>query len=343
MGNALSCAGNGESSAYSAPLELDFERQALRDLAISTRSGRNHRPKAGNRAKRDDEADHWTSAVNAIAGESRPIASHAMPCLPSTGPIETAPDRAQADGPADADEMVRDRAREVAQWTNSLGDMASGIAHDFRNVLAVIGSALNLADRESGDGEKVRHYLAAARESVERGLSLTSGLLALSRPRPPDIHPENVGNLIATFAPFLRYGAGPGIAVSLELCDEAPECMIDPAQFRAALLNLVVNARDAMPDGGEIRIRTDLLSGEAPWLRVAVTDTGHGMSEATISRIFSPWFTTKGEIGTGLGLPQVLKFMLVVDGRVEVSSELGSGTTFELLFPVPRQPPGTTS
>ena len=227
----------------------------------------------------------------------------------------------------------RDRGRRAAERINSLGEMAGGIAHDFRNVLAVIGSALNLAERHSGDSEKAALYLAAARESVERGLRLSSRLLTLARPHGLDIHPHSITALIGELAPFLRYGAGPDIRVSLELCEDAPECRVDAPQFNAALLNLVVNARDAMPDGGEIRISADVPDGDPHWFRVAVADTGHGMSNETIARIFNPWFTTKGEIGTGLGLPQVCAFMRLVGGRVEVSSEVGKGTTFELLFP----------
>ena len=233
--------------------------------------------------------------------------------------------------------MARQRASKAVERINLLGEMAGGIVHDFRNVLAVIGSALSLAERNSGDPEMRDRCIAAARESVARGLGLAARLLTLARPQGVDIHPESLTGLIRNFAPFLKYGAGAGIALSFDLAEDLPDCLIDAQQFNAALLNLIVNARDAMPDGGEIRVIADVPGGktssEPGWVRVAVTDTGQGMSDETLSRIFNPWFTTKGDTGTGLGLPQVRAFMRLVGGRVRVSSEVGAGTRFELLFP----------
>jgi two-component sensor histidine kinase len=246
-------------------------------------------------------------------------------------------------GPAE-----RQRGKKAAERANLLGEMAGGIAHDFRNVLGVIGSALNLAERHAGDPEETARYLSAARESIARGLALSSRLIALARPQGQDVRPGKISALIRDIAPFLKFGAGPGITFSFVLSEQLPECMIDAGQFNAALLNLVVNARDAMPDGGEIRIAAEMKGeercGDRRWVRVAVTDTGQGMSDATIARIFNPWFTTKGETGTGLGLPQVCALMRLVGGRVQVSSEIGKGTTFSLLFPALSGPdaPGST-
>lgn len=225
---------------------------------------------------------------------------------------------------------------------SALGEMTGGIAHDFRNLLAVIDSALSLADRHGGDDAKRRRYIDAARESVERGLKLTSRLLTLARPHAVDLRFASPAALIADFLPFLRYGAGARVLVRLEPGQGEAECLIDPFQFQAALLNLVVNARDAMGDeGGEIRIRTDLVrrrretADPAPSeLRVRLSDDGPGMSDKVIAHIFDPWFTTKGQSGTGLGLVQVHGFMAQVGGRVAVSSRPGQGSRFDLFFPV---------
>ncbi len=141
---------------------------------------------------------------------------------------------------------------------------------------------------------------------------------------------------------FLRYGAGPGIRIVLELASDIPKCLIDPSQFDAAVINLAINARDAMPNGGEIQISTErwpvetTTSGSAvpgTYVRVRVKDSGQGMPAEVVRKVFDPFFTTKGEKGTGLGLPQVYAFMRRIGGYVDVISEQGIGTTFDLLFP----------
>ena len=221
----------------------------------------------------------------------------------------------------------------------ALGEMTRGIAHDFRNVLAIIESGLRLAEGSLERPETALSYLAAAHEGVERGLRLASSLLTFAKPQKLDIHPEDANDLIRDLALFLKYGAGPGIRVSFDLAEEIPICLIEPSQFNAAILNLVVNARDAMPDGGEIAISTSswraapAAPGEPAYLLVRVVDDGQGMSPETVDRIFDPFFTTKGNTGTGLGVPQVQAFMQSVGGQVRVMSQLGKGTTFDLLFP----------
>jgi signal transduction histidine kinase len=141
---------------------------------------------------------------------------------------------------------------------------------------------------------------------------------------------------------FLKYGAGPSARIVLDLSPRIPECLVDPSQFAAAILNLVINARDAMPHGGVIQIGTARYEPAEPirgsggpnvYVRVRVQDNGLGMSGPVVEKIFEPFFTTKGEKGTGLGVPQVCAFMRNVGGRVSVASELGRGTTFDLLFP----------
>lgn len=234
------------------------------------------------------------------------------------------------------------RSARAAHRITALGEMTFGIAHDFRNVLAIIESGLSLAERSLDNSAESRAYLAAAHDGVERGLRLTSQLLAFAKPQKPDIHPEDANDLIRKLALFLKYGAGPGVRIRFDLADVIPLCPIEPSQFNAAILNLVVNARDAMPDGGEITIATKPCQLKATaggtarrdtYLLIRVTDAGQGMSPETVERIFDPYFTTKGNTGAGLGVPQVRAFMELIGGRVRVTSKPGIGTTFDLLFP----------
>jgi signal transduction histidine kinase len=226
-----------------------------------------------------------------------------------------------------------------------LGEMTGGIAHDFRNILAIVDSGLRLAERSSQEPEKVRACIAGAREGVDRGLRLTSRLLTFAKRQELDAGAADVNELLGALELFLKYGAGSGVRVVLELAPDIPECVVDRSQFNAAVLNLVVNARDAMPNGGEVRIGTagcDVTTGapSAPapgvYVRVRVKDSGQGMSSEVLRKIFDPQFTTKGEKGTGLGLPQVQTFMRLIGGHVNVASEPGIGTTVDLLFPAVR-------
>lgn len=231
---------------------------------------------------------------------------------------------------------TRKRSRRAAQKISALGEMTGGIAHDFRNVLGVIASGLNVAEKHSGDPAKMKSALAAAREGVERGTKMTSRLLAFARQQELETGPEDVNALLAKLKMFLKYGAGPGIRVILERAPDLPKCLVDPPQFNAAILNLVVNARDAMPAGGVIRISTVAISEQVHvnYVRVRVCDDGMGMPPDVTKRIFDPYFTTKGDSGTGLGIPQVQALMRQVGGYVTVDSAVGKGTSFDLFFPV---------
>jgi signal transduction histidine kinase len=244
---------------------------------------------------------------------------------------------------------------EIMRRFAALGEMAGGIVHDFRNVLAVVESGLKLAERNAGEPDTVRASIAGAREGLDHGLNLTSQLLAFAKL--PTLNPqsEDANKLLSGLERLLSYAAGPGVRMVLHLAPSLPKCRIEPSQFSAAVLNLVLNARDAMPNGGEVRVSTErwevgTASFEAPapgaYVRVRVTDNGQGMSPVIAQRIFDPFFTTKGDRGTGLGLSQVCAFMRFVGGYVGVVSEPGLGTSFDLLFPLAASgeihPPGDT-
>lgn len=230
----------------------------------------------------------------------------------------------------------------AAQRLAALGEMTGGIAHDFRNILAVIESGLRLAERNADHPEKVRLFVAAAREGVERGTKLTSQLLSFAKEQELDAQATDANELPRNFELFLKYSANPDVHIVYELASNIPNCLINRSQFGAALLNLVVNARDAMPNGGDIRISTaryDMTNeksrpGETDiYVRVSVKDTGQGMPANVLSKVFDPFFTTKGEKGTGLGLPQVYACMQRIGGHVRIRSEQGVGTSVDLFFP----------
>ena len=230
----------------------------------------------------------------------------------------------------------------AAESLVALGEMTGGIAHDFRNLLAVIESGLRLVERNLEKPEEARVYMAAAREGISRGAQLTAQLLAFAKQQNLEPHLGDVNELLGSLELFLNYGVGPDVRITTELTSGIPKCFLDPAQFNAAVLNLVVNARDAMPNGGEVQISTGLCIVEtaAPhlpvpgaYVRVRVRDNGEGMSVDVAQKIFDPFFTTKGERGAGLGLPHVCAFMRLIGGYISVSSRRGLGTVIDLLFP----------
>jgi signal transduction histidine kinase len=237
---------------------------------------------------------------------------------------------------AAARNLRRDRSAHAVQKISALGEMTGGIAHDFGNILAVIASGLRVAQDNARDTPKRMAALAAANDGVERGQRMISRLLAFARQQELHPGPEDVNALLDKLAMFLKYGAGAEIRVILELAPDLPKCLVDPPQFNAAILNLVVNARDAMPAGGTIRITTSAVirRQNRHYVRVRISDNGAGMSPDVRKRIFDPYFTTKGESGTGLGIPQVQALMRQVGGYLTVNSKVGKGTSFDLFFPV---------
>ena len=240
------------------------------------------------------------------------------------------------------EQYAAEQSARAAQRLCALGEMTGGIVHDFRNILAIIGSSLTLAERSSRDPEKLRVFIGKAQEGVRRGAKLTAQLLIFAKEHDLGARIGNLNECLKDLEMFLKAGAGSEIRVVLQLAPDIPKCLIDQAQFNAAILNLVVNARDALPKGGTIEISTErwavnTVIPDSPlpglYVRVQVKDNGHGMPPEVIRRVFDPFFTTKGESGTGLGLPQVSAFMRLINGHVSIASERGVGTTVSLFFP----------
>ncbi len=241
-----------------------------------------------------------------------------------------------------------------AQRLESLGRLTGGVAHDFNNLLTAILGTVHLLERHLGDGadERTQKYLGLARDAVQRGARLNSSLLAFARQQRLQATSLDANDLVRSFAPLIQRAVGEMVTLSLQLDTALPPCRADAAQLESALLNLAINARDAMPRGGTvtlstrvIRLEAEQLAGNAdarPGLYVALTlrDTGTGMPGEVRDRAFEPFFTTKAPgKGTGLGLSQVFGFLRQLGGHVAIDSVAGEGTAVTLFLPVAAEAP----
>ena len=229
-----------------------------------------------------------------------------------------------------------------AQKMESIGQLTGGIAHDFNNLLSVISSGLEVLRMQRHPGGEAK-TLDSMRRAIDRGATLTQQLLAFARQQPLEPETRNVNRILSGFESVLRRAANSSIEFVLRLDPGTPNAVIDAARLESAVLNLVVNARDAMPGGGRIEVETAhalLAEGEHPalaagsYVRLSVRDTGTGMAPETIARAFEPFFTTK-EVGkgTGLGLSQVYGFIKQSGGEVTIESVLGEGTSIAIWLP----------
>lgn len=260
---------------------------------------------------------------------------------------------------AEIEERVKaeDQLRQ-AQKMEAVGQLTGGVAHDFNNLLTVIIGNLEAAERRIPESEsEIRTFLDYSRQGALRAAILTSRLLAFSRRQPLDPKPTDVNRLVTGMSDLLRRTLGERVTVETVLADDLWPAEIDPNQLENAILNLAVNARDAMPQGGALTIRTanaqfdeayaaaheEAVAGQ--YVLVCVSDTGTGMTPEVRVRAFEPFFTTKGPSeGTGLGLSQVYGFVKQSGGHVKIESEAGRGTTVKIYLPrlgpeVPQDPP----
>jgi two-component system, cell cycle sensor histidine kinase and response regulator CckA len=229
-----------------------------------------------------------------------------------------------------AEEQLR-----ASQRLEAVGRLAGGIAHDFNNLLVVINGYAELAMQRLATADPLHQDLTEIFQAGTRAAALTQKLLAFSRRQLLRPAVLNINDAITGTASMLRRIIGEDVEFELELDGSLPSVCIDAAQLEHALMNLVLNARDAMPGGGRIRIRTAREeSGIDSAVVLSVEDTGHGMDEVTRARIFDPFFTTKpiGQ-GTGLGLPMVYGFVKQSGGSLHVRTAPGQGSTFSLVFP----------
>ena len=235
----------------------------------------------------------------------------------------------------------------LSQRLESLGQLTGGVAHDFNNLLTVISGNLQILEEMTLADPFAVRAVASAHRAARRGAELTAKLLAFSRRQTLRPAAINVPELLAAFRDLLARTLGPNIEISVVASNDLPAALADSGQLETALLNLAVNARDAMPVGGNLIIEatpvqlmaSDIAAADelkpGHYIRLSVADTGTGMSQETMARAFEPFFTTKAVgKGSGLGLSMVYGFAKQSSGHVSVYSEIGVGTTINLFLPV---------
>jgi PAS domain S-box-containing protein len=238
-----------------------------------------------------------------------------------------------------------EKAREAlfqSQKLEAIGKLTGGVAHDFNNLLNVMTNGLSMLRQRSVDPESAR-LLDSMEKAARRGAALTQQLLSFARQQPLKPEPRDVGRLVNAFETVLRRASRSAVQFDVRVVTRMPPIMVDATQFETALLNLVVNARDATPDGGRITISAavrDLQDKEVDglpagrYVAVSVQDTGSGMPQDVVSRAVEPFFTTKAPgKGTGLGLSQVYGLARQSGGDLQIRSTVGEGTTVTMFFP----------
>jgi PAS domain S-box-containing protein len=231
-----------------------------------------------------------------------------------------------------------------SQRLEAVGRLAGGVAHDFNNLLTAILGNCDLAGMSLAANHPARQNLVEVQDAAERAAALTQQLLAFSRAQVLSPRVLDINRAVEALVTILPRLIGEDVTTQLELAADLHRVRVDATQLDQVLLNLALNARDAMPSGGTLTIRTSNVTLDAPpaaepatfqpgpYVRVTLTDTGRGMSAATLSRVFEPFFTTK-EAGTGLGLATAYGIVAQSRGFISVDSEVDRGTTFTIDFP----------
>jgi PAS domain S-box-containing protein len=240
---------------------------------------------------------------------------------------------------------VNDRLQR-AQKMEAVGQLTGGIAHDFNNLLTIIIGNLQLLDGKLDADEKSNKRLNEAVDAARKGSELTRQLLAFARKQELEPRDTSVNAMVKGMEQLIARSIGENIELKVDLMEGDPRSLIDPSQLESAILNLSINARDAMPDGGKLTIETQaayldrayaaLNPDVAPghYVMVAVSDTGEGMSQDVLEQVFQPFFTTKPQgKGTGLGLAMVYGFIKQSGGHISIYSEVGHGTSVKMYLP----------
>ena len=246
---------------------------------------------------------------------------------------------------------LEDTLRQI-QKMETLGQLTGGIAHDFKNLLMLITGNLEIIeDAVPRDDDMIRRALERTRVGADRAAALTQRLLAFSRQQTLDPKPVQINELISSMADIWRQALGDAIRLDIDVPQRSPTIFVDPNQLENAVLNLILNARDASNPGARIKVVSEMMFVDTPTLgrtgemtvgeyaSISVEDQGSGIPNELLDRIFEPLFTTKpvGQ-GTGLGLSMVYGFVKQSKGYIDITSALGRGTTVRLIFPSFRQP-----
>lgn len=237
-----------------------------------------------------------------------------------------------------------------ARKLETLGQLTGGVAHDFNNLLTPIMGALELLQRKVASDDRALRLTNGALQSAERAKTLVARLLAFGRRQTLQAKPVDLASLVDGMRELIERSLGPSILVTLNFPEALPAVQVDPHQLELSLLNLAVNSRDAMPDGGGLNISARIANGSHPelgpgrYVELAVLDSGQGMDEGTLARAVEPFFTTKGVgHGTGLGLSMVHGLAAQSGGAFRLVSEIGRGTTASLLLPIAAEPASLVS
>jgi PAS domain S-box-containing protein len=287
---------------------------------------------------RKDGSRFWASVViDAIKDENGELVGFAKVTRDITERVE-------------AERKLREAQEQLAasQKLEAIGQLSGGIAHDFNNLLMIVLGNLDTLQRhlrQMNAGSHIMRVLANANRGAQRAAALTSRLLAFSRRQPLDPRPINLRNFLAGSVDFLQRSLGEQIDVEAVSAINLWQVEVDPNHLEAALVNLAINARDAMPKGGKLTIEGEnvfvddfnhasLELAPGQYVAISITDVGTGMSREVLDHVFEPFFTTKeAGRGTGLGLSQVYGFVKQSGGHVRIYSELGHGTTVKIYLP----------
>jgi PAS domain S-box-containing protein len=299
------------------------------------------------RVRRGDGVYHWVEANGRVylAPDGTPLRFPGV-LLNIGARRKLEAERDQAKAQLAAEQALAKAQAELfeAQKLETIGQLTGGVAHDFNNLLAAILSNLDLARKQIAD-PRIAKLIDGAVKGAERGASLSRRLLAFARRQELKVATVHVPSLFEGIIDLLNHSLGPGVRIQSTFPDVLPSVRVDSNQLELALLNLAVNARDAMPDGGELNVSAhperigvksgDLAAGD--YVRIRIVDTGVGMDKATLKKAVEPFFTTKGVgKGTGLGLSMVQGLALQSGGTLRLQSEFGCGTTADLWLPQAR-------
>ena len=241
-----------------------------------------------------------------------------------------------------------------SQKMDAIGKLTGGMAHDFNNLLGVIMGNIDLAQRKIEKGSSEYQRMDTAKKAANRGAELTKRMLAVARRQPLQPKPTKVNDIIAEMADILPRTLGPDIEMTYDVNEDIPDVLVDQSGLENVFLNLAINSRHAMPNGGKFYITNDVLhlTKENPlalqddmqpgtYVQISITDTGEGMTPETLSRVFEPFFTTKERgKGTGLGLSMIYGFVKQSEGNIRMFSEPGLGTTLDMFLPATKERAG---